>query len=102
HSPSRAASERQSTATLSPKRLVTPSIVNSNSSGAVSAAEGLGLALLHLFRRQIFLVSRDGPGEAEGVLHMAIAIPPELIGQRHGDGAAGRNRRLECGVAVGD
>src|SRR5882672_10105401 len=63
NSPSRAVSERQSTATLSPKRLVTPSIVNSDASGAGVPAHGLCLALLHLCGRQIFLVGCDSPGE---------------------------------------
>src|SRR5882672_4175668 len=100
NSPSRAVSERRSMATLSPKRLVTPSIANSKVSGAAVPAHGLGLALLHLRRRQIFLVGRDSPRETERILHMAVAVAPELIGKGKRDRTSGRDCLLEAGVGV--
>src|SRR5882672_3688623 len=100
NSPSRALSERRSTATLSPKRLVTPSIVNSKVSGAAVPAHGFGLPLLHLRRRQILLVGRDGPGETERILHMAVAVAPELIGKGESDRATGLDRLREAGVGI--
>src|SRR5713101_6020305 len=100
NSPSRAVNERRSTAALSPKRLVTPSIVNSGVSGAAVPAHGLCLALLHLCRRQIFFVGCDGPGETERILHMAVAVAPELIGKGKGDRASGCDRLLKAGVGI--
>src|SRR5438046_2646886 len=100
NSPSRAVSERRSTAVFEPKRLVMPSIVNPRGSGACASAKGLLLALLYFLRRRIFHVRRNGPGEAEGILHVAVAVAPELIGQRKDDRAAGGYGFLEAGVDV--
>src|SRR5258708_28756288 len=70
NSPSRAVSERRSTAVFEPKRLVMPSIVNPEDSGACASAEGLLLPLLYFRRRRIFDMRGDGPGEAEGIFHV--------------------------------
>src|SRR5437867_8157161 len=100
NSPSRAVSERRSTAALPPKRLVMPSIVNSKGSGACASAKRLRLALLHLFRRQLLLCGCDGPGETERILHVAVAVAPELIGEWESDHASGVDRLREGGVGV--
>src|SRR5438128_709147 len=100
NSPSRAVSERRSTAALPPKRLVMPSIVNSKGSGACASTHGLCLALLHFRRRQNFLLSGDGPGETARILHVAVAVAPELIGERESDRASGGDRLREGGVGV--
>src|SRR5436305_1104265 len=39
---------------------------------------------------------------AEGVFHRAVAVAPELVGERHFHRAAGFHRALECGVGVLD
>src|SRR5580704_12896181 len=102
HSPSRAASESLSRAIFSPKRLVTPSMLRSNASGACARAEKLRLALLHLFRRQILRVGRNGPSEAERVLDMAVPVAPELVGDGKRHLATGGLRLFENSVGIGD
>src|SRR5262245_11461130 len=69
-------------------------------SGAAAAAECFCLALLNLGRSQIFFVSRDGPRETKRILHLAVAIAPELIGKWERHGAAGSGGFLEDGVGI--
>ena len=60
-----------------------------------SSAEKFGLALLHLFGSQVFLAGADGPIDAEGIAHLAVAVAPELVAERHGDLAARGYRLVE-------
>src|SRR5262245_41602469 len=76
--------------------------MRSSSSSNVSGASAVGFrhASAHFLRRQILFVSGNGPGETEGILHMPIAVTPELIGERELDGAASRDRLLKGRVRI--
>src|SRR5260370_12352169 len=64
------------------------------------AGERLGRACPDLFGCQLFLMRRDRPGEAKWILDLAVAISPELVGEREGDLATRRHRFLKGGVGV--
>ena len=55
---------------------------------------------LYFRRRGIFLVRRDGPGEAEGIFHMAVAVAPKLIGEGGSDRAARGDCFRKSGIRV--
>src|SRR5260370_39663381 len=78
-------------------RLAWPLLRVTRSGGA---AERLGRARPHLFGCQLFFMRRDRPGEAEWILDLAVAISPELVGEREGDLATRRHRFLKRGVGV--
>src|ERR1041385_1147196 len=67
----------------------------------MAAREGLLLAFGNLLGRQIFLVGANCPGRPEWVLQVAVAVAPELVGKRHGDGASRGHGLVERGVGIG-
>src|SRR6516162_7895619 len=59
-----------------------------------------GAAAGHLVRRYVFFVSRDRPGVAEGIYHLAVAVAPEHVHERHLNLGAGGDGLLEERVDV--
>src|SRR5438132_3507249 len=63
--------------------------------------EELLLALGHLLRRHVLLVRGEAPPVAGRILHLAVAVAPEHVGEGHDDLRAGLHRPLERLVDVG-
>src|ERR1700740_3292037 len=70
-------------------------------SGAFGHFRGpFGLAPAHIFGSDILNVSGHAPGMPERIIEFSVAIPPEHVGKRHGDFAAGSNRAIVDGIYV--
>src|SRR5207244_7656407 len=63
--------------------------------------EKLLRALGHLLRRHVFRVRGEAPPVAGRILHLAVAVAPEHVGERHEDLRARFHRPLEGLVDVG-
>src|SRR5437879_10217284 len=59
------------------------------------------LALGHLLRRHVFLVRGEAPPVAGRILHLAVAVAPEHVGEGHEDLRARLDRAPEGLVDVG-
>lgn len=66
------------------------------------AAESFGGALLLFRSGQIFLAGGDGPTHSERIAQVPVAVAPELVGDRHGDFATGRDSLRPGCVGVGN
>ncbi len=62
--------------------------------------EGLFGAALHLFGSNVFDMLAQRPAMTERIGDLAVAIAPELIGQRHGYDGARLDRPIEHSVDI--
>jgi len=59
-------------------------------------------ALLHFIFGELFLASGDAPGMSKRIGKGAVAVAPELVGDRHGFFSTGGDCLFEGGVHIGD